>query len=84
MHLNLGVAAELTASLPPPAAGGHWRLSTVRDVKLRAFIGPGDVLETQTRLEAQSAETVLVQIQTRLAGRLVAGARVELVPEAIP
>jgi len=81
MQVNLGLAAEWAAELPSPAAGGRWQLRAVYDVKLRAFIRPGDFLQTELRLLDQSDQSAMVLVETRNAKRLVGGARVEFVPE---
>jgi 3-hydroxymyristoyl/3-hydroxydecanoyl-(acyl carrier protein) dehydratase len=81
MHYNLGLAAELAAEFPSPAAGGRWQLRAVRDVKFRAFVRPGEILETQLRVETQSDQSVILSIETYNAKRLVGGARAEFVPE---
>jgi len=81
MHVNLELAAELADELPLPTVGGRWRLRAVHDIKLRAFVPPGDLLETQLRLAEQLDQSATVSVETRNAKRLVGGARVEFVPE---
>jgi 3-hydroxymyristoyl/3-hydroxydecanoyl-(acyl carrier protein) dehydratase len=81
MHVNLELAAEMATELPLPAAGGRWRLRAVHDLKLRAFVPPGELLETELRLAEQSNKGATISVETRNAKRLVGGARVEFVSE---
>jgi 3-hydroxymyristoyl/3-hydroxydecanoyl-(acyl carrier protein) dehydratase len=81
MHVNLELAAELAAELPPPATGGQWLPRAVHDMKFRAFVPPGELLKTEMRLATQSDKSMTVSVETRNAKRLVGGARVEFVPE---
>jgi 3-hydroxymyristoyl/3-hydroxydecanoyl-(acyl carrier protein) dehydratase len=81
MHVNLELAAELVAELPPPATGSRWLPRAVHDMKFRAFVPPGDLLKTEIRLAKQSDRNMTVSVETRNTKRLVGGARVEFVPE---
>jgi 3-hydroxymyristoyl/3-hydroxydecanoyl-(acyl carrier protein) dehydratase len=84
MHNNLQLAAWLAAELPPPAAGGAWSIRTVSDVKLRAFIPPGDTLELEARPAQTAPDAVVIALETRKGGRIVGGARVGLAPANQP
>jgi 3-hydroxyacyl-[acyl-carrier-protein] dehydratase len=81
MHVNLQLASELAAEIPASPSGNGWRLRAVHDLKLRAFVPPGESLETELRLTEQSEKNVTISVETRNAKRLVGGARVEFVPE---
>src|SRR5262245_16878393 len=81
MHVNLELASEFAAELPSPLAGGRWRLRAVHDLKLRAFVPPGEFLETELRLTEQSEKSAMISVETRNAKRLVGAASVEFVPE---
>jgi 3-hydroxymyristoyl/3-hydroxydecanoyl-(acyl carrier protein) dehydratase len=84
MHVNGLLAAELAAGLQPPAPAHRWRLRAVQDIKFRAFISPGDVLHSKLRVDALSAQSATLAVETRNTKRLVLGARIEFVPEAQP
>jgi 3-hydroxymyristoyl/3-hydroxydecanoyl-(acyl carrier protein) dehydratase len=84
MHANLQLAAALTAELTPPAAGGRWVLRTVSDVKLRAFILPGETLEIEARLGDRADNTAGLTVETRRGKKMIGGARVRLSTEKQP
>jgi 3-hydroxymyristoyl/3-hydroxydecanoyl-(acyl carrier protein) dehydratase len=84
MHANLQLAAALAGELPPPAPGRRWRAHRVADMKLRAFIPPGETLALEARLDGAQNGVATLAMQTRQGKRLVGGARVELVPEGLP
>jgi 3-hydroxymyristoyl/3-hydroxydecanoyl-(acyl carrier protein) dehydratase len=77
MHMNLQLAAALAAEMPPPP-GGQWTLRTVRDVKLRAFIPPGDILELEAKLNERAADSATVTMEIRKGQKTIGGARVVL------
>lgn len=80
MNLKLQLVAALAAEIPAPA-GGCWNLKSVSDVKLRAFISPGESLELEVRLHERADDSATVIVETRKGTKLVGGARVLLVPE---
>lgn len=77
MHLNLELAAAFVAEIPPPAAG-RWNLRGISDVKLRAFIPPGEQLELEAKLAKRAEDSATVIVETRNAKRLLGGARILL------
>jgi 3-hydroxymyristoyl/3-hydroxydecanoyl-(acyl carrier protein) dehydratase len=84
MHLNLQLAAALATEMTLPARGGRWGLRTVLDVKLRAFIPPGESLDIEARLDELAENSATVAVDTRNGNRVVGSARVLLVPEEGP
>ena len=84
MNANLELAAMLAAQLPAPATVGNWSLTSVSDVKLRAFTPPGETLEIEACVKQLSTDTATVQVETRKGKRVISGARVLLAPEARP
>jgi 3-hydroxymyristoyl/3-hydroxydecanoyl-(acyl carrier protein) dehydratase len=83
MHLNLQLVAALAAEIPAPA-GGCWHLKSVSDMKLRAFIPPGENLELEVKLDERADDSATVIVETRKGKKLVGGARALLVREQIP
>jgi 3-hydroxyacyl-[acyl-carrier-protein] dehydratase len=79
MHMNLQLAAALAAELPPPA-NGQWTLRSLRDVKLRAFIPPGELLELEAKVNERAADSVTVAMEIRKGQKMMGGARVVLEP----
>ncbi len=57
MHANLQLAAACMDEVAPPPAGVPWVPREIRDMKLRAFIPPGDTLELEARLDELSGCT---------------------------
>ena len=77
LHVNLQLVAALAAELAP----GRWNLREVTDVKLRAFMPPGERLHLQARLTVLAGDTAQLVVETRLRKRLIGGARVALTTE---
>jgi 3-hydroxymyristoyl/3-hydroxydecanoyl-(acyl carrier protein) dehydratase len=74
LHVNLELVAALAAELPP----SRWCLREVSDVKLRAFMPPGERLHLEARLMVLAGDTAQLVVETRLGKRLIGGARVTL------
>ena len=66
---------------PWAPAGRTWRPRAISDMKLRAFIPPGEVLELEARLEECSEHTAVLLVETRRGKRLLGSARVTFVSE---
>ncbi len=84
MHLNLELAAALVAEAAAPRHGVHWKLQDVMDMKLRAFIAPGETLGLEAKLKDESADSAVVIVQTRRAEAMVGSVRLRFVPEERP
>lgn len=84
MHVNLRLAATLAAEIPPPAGGGPWQLRAISDLKLRAFIPPGEKLEIEARLGSCQGDSATVIVTTRSGNQTMGGARVHLRPAEVP
>jgi translation elongation factor EF-Tu-like GTPase len=50
----------------------------VTDVKMRAFIAPGQNVEIRVELQPQSATTLTASLAARVGGKTVATGRVEI------
>jgi 3-hydroxymyristoyl/3-hydroxydecanoyl-(acyl carrier protein) dehydratase len=81
MHGNLQLVNTLAHEIPPPANGTGWTARTVTDVKLRAFIAPGDALEIEVRLIGQSDDSASMSVKIQKENKNIGGARVHLSPE---
>jgi len=84
VHRNLELATMLADEVPPPAGGARWTLRTVSDVKLRAFISPGETLDLEAKLNERSDHSATLGVETRRGKRVVGSARVLLSPEERP
>ncbi len=80
MQQNLKLAAVLAETFPAPAAGGRWSIRSLNDVKLRAFIPPGESLQLEATRKELAEELATIFVQSRNGSRVIGGARVELVP----
>jgi len=91
MHSNLQLAAALAAELPQhppglpdktmlqnPALPLVWTFRTISDVKIRAFIPPGEILECEAKVHELSGNSAVLAVESRKGKRLVGGARVQL------
>jgi 3-hydroxymyristoyl/3-hydroxydecanoyl-(acyl carrier protein) dehydratase len=74
MNMNLGLVDALSQELE----GGPWRASAVIDMKLRAFIAPGTLLDLEAKVLERSGDKCLVSVQTAAGNRRQGAARVEL------
>ncbi|MEV0910319.1 3-hydroxyacyl-ACP dehydratase FabZ family protein [Streptomyces hokutonensis] len=66
--------AEL-AALVCADGSRDWRLSGVRTLRFRHFVGPGDQVELRIRLTGRTADSAEVRAEARVEGRTVATAR---------
>lgn len=78
MHANLQLVCEFLDQLPPPAQGAKWEPRTVRDVKLRTFIPPGELLHSEAKLLNGSCGEPVISLETRNGKRTIGTARVIL------
>jgi 3-hydroxyacyl-[acyl-carrier-protein] dehydratase len=81
MDKNLELAAALAAEVAPPISGGRWAIKSVSDVKLRAFIPPGQALEIETKLKERTDDSATLSVHTRMEKKLVGSAWVRLTSE---
>jgi 3-hydroxymyristoyl/3-hydroxydecanoyl-(acyl carrier protein) dehydratase len=77
-HSNLRLAAALMEQADPSPAGGAWLPRSISDVKLRAFIAPGETLELEARIKEATQDKANVAMQTRSGGKRLGSCRVEL------
>jgi 3-hydroxymyristoyl/3-hydroxydecanoyl-(acyl carrier protein) dehydratase len=80
MHLSLQLAADLARHVPPPPAR-RWRPGTIRDLKLRSFISPGQTLSLEARVKERSDSALALALETRSGSEIIATARLVLQPE---
>jgi 3-hydroxymyristoyl/3-hydroxydecanoyl-(acyl carrier protein) dehydratase len=82
--LLLNAQTELALALARAAngwrAGREVRLARVRDVKMRAWILPGQRVELRADLATPSEDAVTVKLAARVDGATVATGRAEIVP----
>jgi 3-hydroxymyristoyl/3-hydroxydecanoyl-(acyl carrier protein) dehydratase len=76
LHLAAALAAELAGNTPPVPV-----VRSVKDVKLRTFIPPGELLESEARLIESDSESPVISLETRKGKRLIGTARVCLAPQ---
>jgi len=84
MHASLELAARLVSEITPTPAGPIWRPRAISDMKLRAFIPPGEALELEARLKESSEHVAELVVETRQGKRLLGSARVTFTPEESP
>jgi 3-hydroxymyristoyl/3-hydroxydecanoyl-(acyl carrier protein) dehydratase len=79
MNMNLALVDALAHTVP--GEGTRWVARAVCDMKLRAFIPPATELDLEAKVLEHSGSELLISVQTKAAGRLQGGARVELAAE---
>jgi 3-hydroxymyristoyl/3-hydroxydecanoyl-(acyl carrier protein) dehydratase len=84
MHANLQLAASLANESSRPRAGSAWQPRIISDMKLRAFISPGEELDLEAQIEEASEDALELGVETRKGKRLVGSARVRFTPERQP
>lgn len=82
MHFNLQLVGQLARQWPQPAGASGWKLQTIADMKLRAFLPPGENLELEAKLVELQSNAAIVSIASRRAGKPASAARVALVSVA--
>lgn len=75
MRVNLMLVEELAATFP---GDGSWRATGMKDVKLRAFMPPGEILTLQAEVEEIGQDKAVIYVQSRRGKRRNSGARVLL------
>jgi len=75
---QIRLALDLAHETLAPAPGSALAAARVLDVKVRAFIEPGQVLELGAERVAREGETCTVRLSARAGGKPVATARVEI------
>lgn len=75
MTVNLALVRELAETLP---GGGSWQATGMKDVKLRAFMPPGETLSLQAQVEEIEEDKAVIYVQSRKGKRRNSGARVLL------
>ena len=76
MNLNLGFAIDL--AVERVGEGTQWAPQEMRDVKIRSFMAPGEVLDLKATIEEHDGDLVRVIVETRKGKRLTSSARVLL------
>lgn len=79
---EIRLALDLAATAAHWPAGARPRATRLTHVKMREFMPPGSVLEVKGELAPQSAGTAIVRLSTRMDGKQVATARLEIVARA--
>lgn len=79
MRSKLQLVGNLAVGLPLPAGAREWKLRNVSDMKLRAFIEPGEVLDLEAKLTEADEATATVLIESRRGKRLAGAATAVLV-----
>jgi 3-hydroxymyristoyl/3-hydroxydecanoyl-(acyl carrier protein) dehydratase len=80
--LLLDTQIELGLQLASEAPGAERLLKPARvtDVKMRAFIPPGETVELRIEMSSQATDAAECSLAARLRGKLAGSARVQLVP----
>lgn len=81
MHSNLELAGHLVSEIAQASSGSNWRPRAISDMKLRAFIPPGELLELEARLQKSSDQSAELVVETRQGKRLLGSARVRFAAE---
>ena len=75
MDTKLRFVSALAETIP---GDGDWKATGMRDVKLRAFMPPGEVLSLQAEVEEIEGDKATVFVQSRKGKRRNSGARILL------
>lgn len=76
---QIQLAVEIAREVLQPGVGEPLRPRCVRDVKLRSFILPGQLVELAIELESAAAEVATFALAATVEGKRVSRARVEVV-----
>jgi 3-hydroxyacyl-[acyl-carrier-protein] dehydratase len=75
MHSNLELAARFAAQLPGLTPRGSWQPAAIANMKLRAFIPPGEPIRIEVSVE-NSGSSSQIAVECRNARRLTGSAHV--------
>ena len=78
MRSKLQLVAALAAAIPLPPTARQWKLGNISDMKLRAFIEPGELLELEAKLVAGEGNNATILVESRRGKRLAGAATVML------
>jgi 3-hydroxymyristoyl/3-hydroxydecanoyl-(acyl carrier protein) dehydratase len=78
LDAQIRLALRLAGETVSP--GQRLRLAKIADLKMRSFILPGQRVEAETTLRSATDGAAVLSLAARVDGRLVATARVEIVP----
>jgi 3-hydroxymyristoyl/3-hydroxydecanoyl-(acyl carrier protein) dehydratase len=84
MHANLQLAAALATELPRSGQNAAWAIRSVHDVKLRTFIPPGELLESEAKIVDLDTASPVISLETRKGKKLIGTARVSLSSQPKP
>jgi 3-hydroxyacyl-[acyl-carrier-protein] dehydratase len=82
LDTHLALAAQLAAETAPLRDAGALRPARAIDMKMRAFIPPGQVLELRFEVQAATPAGATIGIATRANGKSVSTGRAEIAPRA--
>jgi 3-hydroxymyristoyl/3-hydroxydecanoyl-(acyl carrier protein) dehydratase len=75
------LARIVAGDIGPSARAALWSPRTASDVKVRAFIAPGETLDVEATVHEQEAQRLRLRLGARVGDKSVATARVELLAE---
>jgi 3-hydroxymyristoyl/3-hydroxydecanoyl-(acyl carrier protein) dehydratase len=78
MRAKLELVTALAAGIPRPPGTREWRLQHVADMKLRAFIEPGEGLQLEANVTDTNPGAVTILVESRRGQRLAGAATVVL------
>jgi 3-hydroxymyristoyl/3-hydroxydecanoyl-(acyl carrier protein) dehydratase len=82
LDAQIQLALQLASEVPRSNAERSLKPARVTDVKMRAFIPPGETVELRIESSSRTADTVECALVARLRGKLAGSARVEIVPRS--
>lgn len=80
LDTQIGLAVQLAGEAAPLRDAGTLAPVRVSDVKMRAFISPGQVLELRLELQSATPAGALISIAARANGKPVSTGRAEIAP----
>lgn len=78
MRSKLQLVGKLAAEVPLPANAREWKLQNVSEMKLRAFIEPGEVLDLEAKLIEVAGTNLSILVESRRGKRLAGAATIIL------
>jgi 3-hydroxymyristoyl/3-hydroxydecanoyl-(acyl carrier protein) dehydratase len=75
---NLSTLALQLAGDLPALYGSRLAVARVRDVKIRSFTAPGQVLELEAHMQSSSPGGAQMKLAARTDGRTIATARIDV------
>ncbi len=76
MNTTLEFAETLTSEIPTDQSGSIWKVSSMKNVKIRAFTPPGEALELRAKIDEKTEDSLTIRVETKKGGKRNSSAKI--------